>query len=261
VPSFNTEMTDAYRRADGTVVPAAGIWGLRDLAKRTFLMMNERQMLPIVFPHMTSFSPLPMLSFCTVQYEWEWKYSEGDVQDRYTRDYLRLVTTGEQAGVWPVPLGDAGKLADDPWTQRTFTAVRLVHELDGGGGWGNSWVKAHKDNAALARPILDLLDMPGLQVFKYWDERPQPLKAANPDVVSIVYSVPGKLAVAAITSYAEKDEDAQVSVDAKALGFPDGCIVTSAEGGAELTVENGVIQLRRKKHELKLLRISPKGGK
>jgi hypothetical protein len=103
-PSFNTEMTDAYRRTDGTVVPAAGIWGLRDLARRTFIMMNERQMLPIVFPHMTSFSPLPMLSFCTVQYEWEWKYSEGDVHERFPREYVQLVTTGEQAGVWPVPL-------------------------------------------------------------------------------------------------------------------------------------------------------------
>jgi len=259
-PSFNTEMTDAYRRADGTIVPAAGLWGLRDLAKRTFIMMNERQMLPIVFPHITSFSPLPMLSFCTVQYEWEWKYSEGDVHDRFSRDYIQLVTTGEQAGVWPVPLGDAGKLADDPWTQRTFAAVRLVHELDGGGGWGSPWVKAHKENAALVRPVLDLLDRPGLQVFKYWDERPQPVKAANPDVVSIVYSVPGQEAVAAITSYADQEVDAAVSVDAKALGFTDGCVVTNTEGGAEGPQQGGVIRLPLKKHELKVLRLSPKGG-
>jgi len=157
-----------------------------------------------------------------------------------------------------VPLGDAGKLADDPWTQRTFTAVRLVHELDGGGGWGNSWVKAHKDNAALARPVLDLLAMPGLQVFKYWDERPQPVKAANPDVVSIVYSVPGKLAVAAITSYAQQELDAAVSVDAKALGFRNGCLVVNVDGGTELPVENGIVRLLLKKHELKVLRLSPK---
>ncbi len=260
-PSFNTEMTDAYRRADGTVVPAAGIWGLRDLAKRTFLMMNERHMLPIVFPHMTSFSPLPMLSFCTVQYEWEWKYSEGDVQDRFTRDYLQLVTTGELAGVWPVPLGDAGKLSDDPWTQRTFTAVRLVHELDGYGGWGSPWVQSHKDNAALARPVLDLLDRQGLQVYKYWDERPQPVKAASPDVVSIVYSVPGKEAVAALTSYAEKDEAAVVSVDAKALGFAEGCVVTDMDNGAELPLQKDTIMVPLNKHALKVLRLTPKGVK
>jgi hypothetical protein len=260
-PTFNTEMTDAYKRADGTVVPAAGIWGLRDLARRTFIMMNERNMLPIVFPHMTSFSPLPMMSFCTVQYEWEWKYSEGDVHDRFTRDYIQLVTTGEQAGVWPVPLGDAGKLSEDPWTQRTFMAVRLIHELDGYGGWGSPWTKAHKDNAAVAQNVLDMLDKEGLQIFKYWDERPQPVKAADADIVSIVYSVPGKDAVAALTNYSAKDEDASVTVDAKVLGFAGGCTVTNAEGGAELPLQDGKVVLPLKKHELKVLRISPKGGK
>jgi hypothetical protein len=260
VPSFNTEMSDAYRRADGTVVPAAGLWGLRELAKRTFILMNERKMLPIVFPHMTSFSPLPMLSFCTLQYEWEWKYSEGDVQDRFPRDYIQLVTTGEQAGVWPVPLDDHGPLATDPWTQRTFMAVRLIHELDGYGGWGSPWVQAHKDNAALAQPILDMLDRESLQVYKYWEERPQPVKAKNPETVSIVYCVPSKAAVAAITSYAKKDEDATVSVDVQALGFTDGCIVTNAAGGAELPLRNGTISIPLKKHDLIVLRLSPKGS-
>ena len=129
-PSFNTEMTDAYRAPDGRIVPAAGIWAMREQAKRTFQMMNEKGVLPVIFPHITSFSCLPMLSFATVQYEWEWKYSEHDVQDRFRRSYIRMVTTGEQAGTWPVPLHvhDQLVLADDPWTQRTFAAVRLVHE-------------------------------------------------------------------------------------------------------------------------------------
>jgi hypothetical protein len=87
------------------------------------------------------------------------------------------------------------------------------------------------------------------------------VKAANPDIVSIVYNVPGKVAVAAITSYAEKDEDAAVSVDAKALGFADGCVVTNTEGGAECPQQGGMIWLPLKKHELRVLCVSPKGGK
>ena len=152
-PSFNTVMTDAYARPDGTIVPAAGIWAMRDLCKRTFVMMRERGMPPIVFPHMTSFNPLPMMAFATMQYEWEWKYSEGDVQDRYSREYLQLVTIGEQAGVWPVPLHDHGAKMDDPWTQRTFTAVRLLHELDGDGGFGISWMNSHQVTMKLAKPV------------------------------------------------------------------------------------------------------------
>jgi len=112
----------------------------------------------------------------------------------------------------------------------------------------------------LDMPILDMLDKKGLQVYRYWDERPQPVRAANPDIVSIIYSVPGKAAVAAITSYAEKEQDAGIFVDAKALGFADGCMVTNAEGGAQRPVENGMILLPLKKHELKVLRLSSKGG-
>ena len=256
-PSFNTEMTDAYRRPDGTSVPAAGIWALRDLARRTFIMMNERGMLPIVFPHMTSFNPLPMMSFCTVQYEWEWKYSEGDVQDRFTRDYIQLVTTGEQAGVWPVPLGDAGKLSEDLWTQRTFTAVRLVHELDGGGGFGNGWVKAHQACAKVAQNILDLLDKDGLQVYKYWEDRPQPVRSAQAEFPTMVYCVPGKEAVAAVVSYSQKDEEVSLAVDVKALGLENGCAVVNAETGEALALQGGQVRFPLKKHDLRILRFTP----
>ena len=62
---------DAYRRDDGAVVPTVGVWGLRELCKRTFAMMNELGMPPIRFPHVTSFSRLPTLSFATVQCDWE----------------------------------------------------------------------------------------------------------------------------------------------------------------------------------------------
>ena len=54
-------MTDAYHKPDGTIVPSTGIWGLRELAKRTFQYENERGMLPVTMAHMTSTSILPML--------------------------------------------------------------------------------------------------------------------------------------------------------------------------------------------------------
>ncbi len=260
-PTFNTQMSDAYRDPDGTIVPAAGIWALRDLAKRTFVMMNERGMRPITFPHMTSFNPLPMMSFATVQYDWEWKYSEGDVQDRFTRDLILLMTTGDLAGVWPVPLGDAGKLADDPWTQRTFTAVRLVHELDGYGGFGSEWQKSHRETAKLAAPVLALLDEPTLQVYRYWDERPQPVRADSPDVPTIVYVVPGREAVAVATSYSPKDEQVTLTVDAKAMGFAGAVRATNTETGEPMALEGGRIRLTLKKHDLVVLRFDPEGPK
>lgn len=252
-PSFNTQMTDAYRQSNGGVTPAAGIWALRDLCKRTFVMMNERDMLPITFPHMTSFNPLPMMAFATLQYDWEWKYSLGDVQDRFPRELILLTSTGDLAGVWPVPLGDHGKMADDQWTQRTFSAVRLVHELDGYGGWGSEWTPSHKANRKLFDPVLSMLDEPNLLVYRYWDERPQPVKAMNPDVPTIVYSVPGAKAVAVATSYADQDSMVTLGVDCKALELPTDCKVSDVETGQVLKLREGCVALRLKKHDLKVL--------
>lgn len=254
-PTFNTRMTDAYRREDGSIVPAAGIWALRELCKRTFVMMNEKGMLPVTFPHMTSFAPLPMLAFATVQYDWEWQYSMGDVQDRFTRELILLTTTGEQAGVWPVPLHDHGPLAEHPWTQRTFVAVRLVHELDGYGGLSVG------ENKKLLEPILKLLDEPGLEVYRYWDDRPQPVSSGNPDLPAIVYSLKGREAVAAVTSYSQRDEDVELSVDLPALGFAGGCKVVDVETLAELPIRDGKLHFRLKRHDVKVLRFTSAEGR
>ncbi len=255
-PSYNTQMTAAYRKPDGSVVPAAGIWAMRDLAKRTFIMLNERKMRPIVFPHMTSFNPLPMMSFSTVQYDWEWKYSLGDVQDRFSRELILLMSTGELAGVWPVPLTDHGKLARDSWTQRTFTAVRLLHELDGYAGFGHSWNEGHQPNQKLADPILKLLDDPKLKVYRYWDEHPQPISSMDSDVPVIVYSVPGKQAVVAAVSYAAEDKSVALHVDFQMLGLKKGCPVTNAETGEILAMHDGKVQFKLKKHDVIVVRLS-----
>jgi hypothetical protein len=246
-PSFNTEMTDAYKAADGHIVPAAGIWAMREQAKRTFVMMNERGMLPIIAPHMTTFCPLPMLSFATVQYDWEWKYSEGDVQDRFARTYMQLVTMGELAGTWAAPLHDQLKLDKDPWTQRTFAAVRLVHELDGDGGFGTT--------DKLLVPISAILDKPATIAYRYWDDRPMPAHCTNADVPLLVYSVPGQEALIVATSYATADATAQLDVDWKALGLSPSAKVTDAETSAPVAVKDGKIIFPLKKHDLKLIHV------
>lgn len=259
-PSFNTHATAAYRRADGTVCPASGIWGLRELARRTWVMMNERGMTPVTFPHMTSFSCLPMLSFATMQYDWEWKYSEGDVQDRFSRAYLLLASSGELAGTWPNPLHDQLGKAEDPWTQRTFTAVRILHELDGVGGFGFPWVKAHQDAAKLWAPIGAMLDQPGLQVWRYWDDRPLAVRSPDPDLPSIVYAVPGREAVVAVVSYHREPAECALAVDAKALGFAAGFTAIDALSGEAVAVQGGgLAPFALKGHDIRVLRLTPAG--
>ncbi len=254
-PSQNTVMTDAYRRADGAIMPAAGLWGLRELSRRTFNLMHERRMLPLTMPHMTSTNILPLHGFATVQYDLEWRYSEGDMQDRFTREYLLLCTTGELAGTWPVLLGDQGNKSEDAWIQRTYAAVSIVHELDPTArAWSKTWQSVWKP---LMDPILALLDDPGLQVWRYWDERPQPATTGHPDLPTIVYAVPGKTAVVAVVSYARQDEEVTLKVDAKALGFGGAVTVKDAETSEALPVTDGAVRFRLKKHDIRELRLQP----
>lgn len=240
-PTLNTEMTAAYKRADGTIVPATGIWAMRKLAKRTFVMMNERGMsLPFIWPHMTSFSPLPLLSFATAQLDWEWKYSEGDVQTRFSREYLQLVTSGDLAGVWPFVLSEHGPLVEDQWTQRTFQAVCNVHDIV----------------YNVPEVIKSMLTQPGLTVYRYWEDRLLPVKAIDPDLPAIVYSVPGQEAVALITSYSRLDTQAEIDVDARVLGFPNGCTVINVDTNQPVTMVNGHLSLPLKKHDRLILRFT-----
>ena len=253
-PSYNTVMTNAYTRNNGDIMPSTGIWGLRELARRTFQMMNERGMRPFTMPHMTSTGILPMLAFATTQYDWEWKYSEGDVQGRFPREYIQLVSNGNLAGVMPVLLGDSGALQSDPWTQRTFAGVSLVHEMMPSGWLGSVW-------DPLTKPLFTLLDRAEkartLKVYRYWDDKPQPISTGNPNIPCIIYSEPGKEALCILTGYSDNDEDVTLRIiDPRALGLPVSPLAMDVESGQSLPVNNGVISIRLKRHDVLEIRLS-----
>jgi hypothetical protein len=236
--------------------------------------MNERGMVPITMPHMTSTNILPMLSFATVQYDWEWKYSEGDVQYRFPREYILLVTDGELAGTWPVLLNDHGSQAENPWVSRTFAAVSMLHELDCP---YPPWSQAGQAQLALLKPVDDIIGQSRYDVYRYWDERPQPAVTDSKDLPAIVYSLKGRETVVAVVSYAEQDAEAALTMDPTALGFAKGCRVQDIETGQEMPVGQGgqaigetapgvgragtgnVMPFTVKKHGIRMFRILPKG--
>lgn len=254
VPSYNTMMTSAYKKEDGSIMPSTGLWGLRELVKRTFIMMNELGMEPITMVHMTSTQILPLYSFATVQYDWEWKYSQGDVQNRFPRKYILLVSTGELAGTWPVLLGDHGKLADDPWTQKTFIGVSLIHDLLGPVSTWNPKLKLLWEKYRV--PFLEMAKNKDMIAYRYWDDRKQPIYSKNSDLPTIVYSIPGEKAVFGITSYSEKDENAVVLIDQKLLGFKKYKVI-DVDDGKEVKIQNNKIKFLIKKHDLKVFYVLP----
>ena len=106
-------------------------------------------------------------------------------------------------------------------------------------------------------PIFNLLDDKNLEVYRYWDERTQPVVADNPDLPTIIYSLPGKEAVFAITSYAEQDAQANVKIDPKMLGFANTYKVTDVESGEEISVKENILSFILKKHDVREFRIVP----
>ena len=250
-PSYNTEMTDAYYNPEtDSITPAAGIWAMRKLAKRTFQMMCEEGMTPITFPHMTSTSILPMLSFATVQYDWEWKYSTGDVQDRFSRPYTMLVSNGELAGVIPVLLNDHGEQSRDEWTQRTFAGVSLTHELIGNGS-GNVW-KTLRD-----RLLKDYLHNPQLKVIRYWDDNSKIVKT-DADCAYILYAIPGEKAVLVLCSYSKEDLSVDIAVKLDKLELPPETKCRNFENHELIDQPNGKLLIPLKSHEVVGIEFSAK---
>ena len=242
-PTYNTVMTDAYFNCEeNCITPAAGIWAMRELAKRTYQMMCDEGMTPITFPHMTSTSILPMLSFATVQYDWEWKYSTGDVQDRFTRPYTMLVSNGELAGVIPVLLNDHGEQSKDEWTQRSFAGVSLTHELIGNGS-GKVWTTLRD------QLLQEYLHNPELKVIRYWDD-PDSVVKIDESCAYILYAVPAEKAVLIICSYSKKDLFVDIAVNLNNLGLSPEAKCQNFETREVLKQINGRINLPLKTHEL-----------
>ena len=249
-PSYNTEMTDAYHNSDGSITPAAGIWGLRSLIKRTYEMMCEQGMDPVTAPHMTSAAILPMLSFATVQYDWEWKRSTGDVQYRFSRPYTQLVSNGELAGLQPMMLTDHGKDARDEWRQRTYAGVCIVHELFSGGG-GKVW-------KTLNEPVKEeYFKNPTLKTIRYWDEQ-DTVKVSDKDYAWILHNVPGEKAVLVICSYKESDDKVKFEFDLAKLGIKADAFCTDFETREPVAMKNGKVELKLKKHEVRAIEFSTK---
>jgi len=285
-PFRNRATTGAYRGDKGAIIPSNGIWELREQAKRTFTFLCERGMEPIHMGHMTSLNLLPVLSFYTIQYDWEWQRGTGDVHDRFTREYLQLVSSGELAGTWPIVLHELGEQeegmvgrypypelrrrldaaaarAEDPWILRTFLGVCIVHELMVDPYRWHYEPIPEGDSAenrlfeTFRRPILNLVQRGGVEVYRYWDRRPQPVRTGSDDLPAIVFARIGEEAIVAITSYADGDRTAQVAIDFAALGFPHGARVLDVETGTELRLEGNRLRFALKQHDLREFRILP----
>lgn len=251
--SYNTHTTPAYKKTDGGVVPSTGIWGLRELTKRTFQYMNERGMKPITMPHITSTNILPIYSFTTVTFDWEWHSdNEGTLQDAFSPQYVAAVTSGELAGAWPVVMGNP--VPNDAEGMRTFAAGAAVHDVYGAKArWRGPW------GWALLRPIRHILENPDVRVYRHWDEvrAVRPMRFGDWQVPTIAYVVPGERALIMVVNWTPHQRRVPLQLNSDVLEM-ENYTVRDWESMHGMRVEDGQVEMRLAPHAAWLLEVLPK---
>ncbi|HUU58600.1 MAG TPA: hypothetical protein VMZ50_03575, partial [Phycisphaerae bacterium] len=251
--NMNPDFGRGYVREDGQFQPDTDIWELRQLARRTAVMFHQLGKRNLTMPHTTNAYLVPVFSWATMNFDWEWRYGLSDFQDRFPRDYTRAATIGRQAGTVPVILGGIKGL---PWNspkarrpERTRTAVCIVHELNVHQGDEHFW--------KVRKRLFDLgYGTPGCKVHHYWDDKPV-AKVAGLDAEFIVFA--GAREVALFLADYGDGGDGTVTLDTRRLGLPaDFAAVNWEDPSEKLTAAGGRIPIRKlKKHDFRLL-IIPK---
>ena len=80
----------AYRDDDGKLRAGVNLTDFRSLVRRTAVMMHLTGKRPLTFHHMTNTNIVPVLSFGTLNLDWEWRdlgpWASRDLQDRLRAD-------------------------------------------------------------------------------------------------------------------------------------------------------------------------------
>jgi hypothetical protein len=243
---FDTVGTDAYELPGGTIQPAAGLWDMRELIRRTAVFQHERKKRGFNMAHSTNTGIAPILSFCGTLYTWEDRAGEQDFQDRYSRDYIRAESIGRQFGVVPysLTLVQTTDEAKKAWVLRTNAGVALTHEIKPSSAHYNSDYWSN---------YLRLLDFgygkPGVHVWNYWQDE-YPAQISGGETSSLLVSKPGRV-ILVVCDYGDGG-DLTVKLD-PSLGLGGEFTATDVESDQALPVVAGTVRFALKKHDFKMI--------
>ncbi len=245
--NWDTIAGDAWVDDAGRVHPSVGLWDMRELIRRTAIMLHEQGRTAYAnVPHMTNTNIIPILSFATVNLDWEWQYGKTDFQDRFTPDLTVAETIGRQCGNIPLILAGGHTPADDPaypWMVRTRTGVCLVHEI-------RVWDWRQELHYEMLGRLFEFgYGTDDCRVYNYWDEG-FPLAVEGVDARAIVL-VNGPRAIVIVTDYGEGGE-CTLSLDLAATGVPATVVAKDLETGEPIAGgAPGSVTFPLKKHDLR----------
>lgn len=131
ISSFNRSgQQQTYVLPNGRIQPTMGLYDMRALIRRTAIMEMEMGRKPRNTVHMTNANLIPVVAFSQISVDWEDNRGVKPYQERYTREYLRAVSIGRQAG--NLGCGLSLVVLESPQAQaamRSAAGVALTHEI------------------------------------------------------------------------------------------------------------------------------------
>lgn len=205
-----------YVDDDGVLRPGVNLMAFRKLVRRNAVMMHVMGRRPLSYIHMTNVNVVPMLSFGTVNLDWEWRDQGGlaraDMQDRLGADadtaLILAQSLGLQSGNLSIAINRTHE-ATREWQTRTTLAVCLPHEMKfDQGGQVTEFVQQAMAEFGYGRP--------DCRVYRYWEEG-FPVEATGANVHALVLARDGK-AMIALGNYGPAGAAGRAAADVAAEG-------------------------------------------
>ena len=134
----NPVISEAQEMSNGLIRPVWGIFSLRELVKRTAVMMYQEKKdfcgYAPLWLHMTGAPFVPVLSFAGIQVDWEMNFSTMVYQKRFPIEYAICNSTGAQAGVYPTGILNFRGVPEEDFDRiaRSAIATCFVYHVDPG---------------------------------------------------------------------------------------------------------------------------------
>jgi hypothetical protein len=257
--NFDPVVGGAWTDPQGRTHPGMGLWQLRELAKRTAIMLwRETRAFPaarrppVTLAHMTNALLVPVFSFINCTMDWEWKYGYDDFQDRFTPELTVAETIGRQVGAWPTILAGGNLDPKDPRTDRvwrTRLGVCLAHEIQ-----PFDWTPP-RDGEIYARLYRFGYGTGACRVFNYWQPR-HPVGVEGIRACTLALACRGA-AMVLVTDYSGGGT-CRLSLDLDRLGLDPGATAVDVETGRAVERSApGRFVFPIANHDFRLLEVRP----
>ena len=248
--NLNSETSDAFRTADGSIHAASGIFNMREQVRRCAVTMAEMgKPCRRNWIHMSRTAMAPISAFAGLHYDFEDNNASTPLQERYSRDYLLAETIGRQFGVRTRVMCyfDGADPARLPELVDSAMGVMLTHELE--------WRRMGRWNELRAKLLEWGYGASGTRVWNYWDAKGYPLSVGGIETSSLAMRRADGEALAVVSSWEKKDGVATLRPSAALAD--DGCEAEDLFTGERLQKEDGAFALPLEGYRWRIVRFRP----